>query len=274
MIRVGFFGANGRMGQALLNTIWSVEGLTVKAALVRAGHGLEHKPIEQARQKGVELYYSSDIKNAMDQCDVMIDFTLPHATAEHLKIANTMAMPMVIGTTGLDESHHKLMEALAHKCPVVYSTNMSLGITLLNTLVEQAAKSLGADFDCDVTEMHHKYKKDLPSGTAITLAEHVARGRGYNLKDWATLRLNEAKLQGFKIDHHHKPGEIGLSAKRGGGVYGDHDVIFASEEETLTLSHRALNRDVFAKGALKAASWVTSQSPGLYSLKDVIATHM
>ncbi len=270
MIRTGVFGANGRMGQSLLTCLAETEGMYASAALVRSGHELLGKSCGQNETSLGQLLYSTDVKTALDDSDVMIDFTLPDAITQNIAACASHKKPIVIGTTGLKHEHHKLMEDLAHIVPVVYGTNMSLGVNLLNVLVEKASRALGPDFDCDIFERHHKHKKDLPSGTAITLAEHVARGRDANFQDIGTLRHDDPKPEGMQTNHIHQHGEIGLTAQRVGGVYGDHDVTFGSHEELITFSHRALNRNVFAKGALVAARWVVNQPPGLYSLKDVL----
>ncbi len=256
MINIGILGANGRMGKTLLEAVIADEGAILRAATVRSGNDLEGQPIPSQ-----DICYETDLKTAFQHCDVMIDFTLPEATQSFLKAAISFKTPLVIGTTGLNTPEHHLMEELAHVVPVVYSTNMSLGITLLNALVENAARTLGEEFDIEILEMHHRHKKDLPSGTSLTLGEYAARGREVDIKNVQCSR------------HQHgarKPGEIGFAALRGGGVFGDHDVILASDEEVITLSHRALTRSVFAKGALKAAKWIVTQPPGLYSMKDVL----
>lgn len=256
MIEIGVLGASGRMGQTLVGAVLADNESVLRAATVRAGHELEGTKVRSR-----DLHYSANLGEAFQKCDVLIDFTLPPATALFLKEAIAAKTPLVIGTTGLSAAEHERMEELAHLVPVVYGTNMSLGINLLNALVEKAAHALGEEFDIEIQEMHHRHKKDLPSGTALTLGDYAARGRGVDLVDVKCVRHE----QGERV-----PGQIGFSALRGGGVFGDHDVVMASDEEMITLSHRALTRSVFAKGALRAAKWVVTQPPGLYGMKDVL----
>lgn len=270
MIRIGVLGANGRMGQTLLSSVASMKDIVLAVALVRPGHDYDARSVATEAAHGRELYYTSDWQEGYTQSDVLIDFTLPEATQQSLEKALDYETSMVIGTTGLTHEHHHLMERLSHKVPVLYDTNMSIGVALLNRLVEQTARALGSDFDCEITEMHHRHKKDLPSGTAVTLAKYAARGYEHDLEDVGTLRSGQTSGQALQISRERQSGEIGLSAMRGGGVYGDHSVVFASEEEIVTLSHRALNREVFAKGALIAARWLTTQAPGLYSMRDLL----
>ena len=256
MIEIGILGASGRMGQTLVESVIADEGAVLRAATVRSGHGLEGTAVSSR-----DLQYSADLGEAFKCCDVMIDFTLPPATSLFMREAIAAKTPLIIGTTGLGAAEHALMEELARVVPVVYGTNMSLGVNLLNALVEKASKALGEDFDIEIQEMHHRHKKDLPSGTALTLGEYAARGRGVDLADVECVRHE----QGERL-----PGQIGFSALRGGGIFGDHDVVMASDEEMVTLSHRALTRSVFAKGALRAAKWIVNQPPGLYSMGDVL----
>ena len=275
MIRIGLFGANGRMGQSILSVMASAGELSneisLGCALVRPGHGLNATQISSLNALGQEAYYSSDVTDGFSKSDVMIDFTLPEATKENLSLAQDRMTPMVIGTTGIGPEEHRLMESLAKQVPVFYDTNMSLGVAVLKHLVHEATRMLGDEFDCDIFESHHRYKKDIPSGTAMSLGEEVARARGNQLKDLGTRRFNSKDPSAIQTMHEHKISEVGFSAVRGGGVFGDHDVIFSSDQEQVKLSHRALNRDVFAKGALTAAKWIVNQPPGLYSMKDLLA---
>lgn len=287
MIKVGVLGANGRMGQALLQGIVQDKDLILAAASVRSGHALAGTPIPTAFLEKDQKFYSDNLDDLFQSSDVVIDFTLPEALGLHLEFAVKHQKPLVIGTTGLREADKAALKNTAKTIPIVYDTNMSLGITMLNALVAQAAKSLGLEFDIDVHEMHHRHKKDIPSGTAMTLADHAARGRGQALEKVATRRHEVTSLASnsaistkdasnktvspLVTTHDHQKGEIGLSAKRGGGVIGDHDVTFASDEECLILSHRALSRNVFAKGALQAVKFIKQhQDSRIFNMKDVL----
>ncbi|NCP62089.1 MAG: 4-hydroxy-tetrahydrodipicolinate reductase [Alphaproteobacteria bacterium] len=261
---IGVLGANGRMGQELMKVICEDNETLLSSALVRQGHDLEGKPLGLKNPLYGSALYQSDLSSAFQKADVMIDFTLPTATTGFLGKALEMQTPLVIGTTGLAREDHLLMEILARAVPVVYDTNMSLGITVLNALVEKTAALLGEDFDIEILEMHHRHKKDAPSGTALTLGDFAARGRGVPFDSVASFDCRGEKQT------ERKPGEIGFAVLRGGGVIGDHSALFTSQEEMLTLSHRALKRAVFAGGAVRAAKWVVTQEPGLYNMRNVL----
>lgn len=183
--------------------------------------------------------------NASDPADVMIDFTSPEGFLEALRKACTAKRPFVSGTTGLTVMHHNALKDASASIPVIWSPNMSLGIAILNQLSGDAARLLHA-FDCTIFEAHHRHKKDAPSGTALALGKTIADARGI------------------------LPDQIDYSVMRGGGIVGDHRVIFTAQEEMLTLEHRALDRAVFARGALHAAAWIVKQKPGLYTMDDLV----
>ena len=196
-----------------------------------------------------------------DRGDVLIDFSAPEALAASLDRASRAATPILIGTTGLDDLASRRITEASRSVAVLRASNTSLGVALLEELVARAAQVLGAGWDIEVLEMHHRLKRDAPSGTALTLGEAAARGRGQPMQQ-DTLR-NGRHLE-------RATGAIGFAALRGGTVVGDHDVIFAGIEERLILSHRAENRMIFARGALAAARFLARQSPGLYSMRDVV----
>lgn len=189
---------------------------------------------------------------------VLIDFSAPAALASAIDRARTAAIPLIVGTTGLDDLADARLAEAARDIPVLRSANMSLGVTLLAHLVEQAAARLGPAFDIEILEMHHAAKRDAPSGTALLLGAAAARGRG-------TDRFAPIDRDGLRA-----PGSIGYASLRGGTVAGDHDVIFAGPGERVILSHRAEGRDVFARGALAAALWIAARPPGAYAMEDVL----
>lgn len=196
-----------------------------------------------------------------DHGDVVVDFSAPEALASSLERAVRSAVPILIGTTGLDDLAGRRIKEASRTIAVLRASNTSLGVALLEELVERAARVLGERWDIEVLEMHHRRKRDAPSGTALTLGEAAARGRG------VPLRREEAR-SGRQLER--SAGAIGFAAVRGGTVVGDHDVIFAGEDERLILSHRAEDRMVFARGALAAARFLVRQEPGLYSMRDVV----
>lgn len=196
--------------------------------------------------------------------DVVVDFSSPKGTIEVATFCARHNVPFVTGTTGLMEGELAAVKNAANQVAVVQSGNMSLGITLVRRLVAEAATAL-ADFDIEILETHHRHKKDSPSGTALLLGEAAARARGGALSERACFSRHGRMEE-------RKPEEIGFAVRRGGGVYGEHEVSFMSEGETITLGHQALSRDAFAQGALSAASWVIGQPPGLYSMDDVLSS--
>ena len=197
------------------------------------------------------------------RADVVIDFSVPEATARVATACAAAGVPLVTGTTGLDEAQQGAVTKAALRVAVVQSGNFSTGVTVLSALVAQAAHLLDNGFDIEITETHHRRKKDAPSGTALLLGEAAARARGTTLASRAVYaRQGRAEARA--------PSEIGFAVRRGGGVFGEHEVAFMAEEETLSLGHQALSRDVFARGALRAAVWVQDQPPGLYGMTDVL----
>ncbi|NJC06923.1 4-hydroxy-tetrahydrodipicolinate reductase [Sphingomonas kaistensis] len=196
-----------------------------------------------------------------DHGDVIVDFSAPEALANSLERATLAAIPILIGTTGLDDlASRRILEA-SRSVAVLRASNTSLGVALLEELVERAAQVLGTGWDVEVLEIHHRRKRDAPSGTALTLGEAAARGRG------TPMRREDAR-SGRQLER--EDGAIGFAALRGGTVVGDHDVIFAGTDERVILSHRADSRMIFARGALAAARFLAGQAPGLYTMRDVV----
>lgn len=199
-----------------------------------------------------------------DHGDVIVDFSAPEALSASLDRAVASGVPILVGTTGLDDLAERRMAEAAKTVAVLRASNTSLGVALLAQLVEQAARVLGPEWDIEVLEMHHRLKADAPSGTALSLGEAAACGRGTTLSSVA-----EGPREGTGLKR--EAGAIGFAALRGGTVAGDHDVIFAGPQERLILSHRAESRAIFARGALAAARFLHGRAPGLYSMQDVVA---
>lgn len=196
-----------------------------------------------------------------DHGDVLIDFSAPSALQASLDRAISAGVPILVGTTGLDDFADRRIMAAAEQVAVLRAANTSLGVAILSDLVERAARVLGADWDIEIAETHHRMKADAPSGTALALGEAAARGRGAAL---------EAESGREGRDLKRQPGAIGFAALRGGTVAGDHDVMFLGPEERIILSHRAENRAIFARGALAGARFLAGKPAGLYSMRDVI----
>lgn len=199
-----------------------------------------------------------------DHGDVLVDFSAPDALRGSLDRAIAASVPILVGTTGLQPEHHKMIEEAATQVGVIYAPNTSLGINLLKGLVEQATARLGPDWDIEILEMHHRNKVDAPSGTALMLGQAAAKGRGTTLQDLSRFdRISEHP-------HPREPGTIGYASLRGGSVAGEHVVILATEGERIELGHRADSRMIFARGALAAVRFLAGKPAGLYSMQDVI----
>lgn len=201
------------------------------------------------------------------EADVLLDFSAPAALEANLAAAQAAGIPILIGTTGLGDRHHALIDAAAGTIPVLQTGNTSLGVTLLAHLVREAASRLGSDWDIEIVEMHHRMKIDAPSGTALLLGEAAAEGRGIDLHD------HMESGRGHEIGGHtgaRAAGAIGFAALRGGTVAGEHSVILAGEQERIVLSHSAEDRMIFARGAVRGAAWLVGQSPARYGMKQVL----
>lgn len=257
MTRVGVLGAGGRMGQAIIARLAEVPGLKLGGAVERAGHAIVGSKLDDG------LIVCSNPLALAHACDVIVDFTSPAALAANLDAAIEAKTPIVVGTTGLAPEHHRAIDAAARDVAVLQAANTSLGVNLLAALVEQAAAKLGDDWDIEIVEMHHRHKVDAPSGTALMLGEAAAKGRGIDLA-----RRSARGRDG--ITGARKAGDIGFAALRGGSVAGDHLVVLAAEGERIELGHRAETREIFARGAVRAAAWLAGKTPARYSMRDVL----
>lgn len=266
-LRVAIAGASGRMGQALIQATLDSADLALAAALDVAGSPLIGRdPAERiGRSSGIQV--ADDPDAALRGVDVLIDFTRPEGTLAHVASCERHRVAAVIGTTGLDAAQRERVAHAAGTIPIVLAPNMSVGVNVLVKLVEQAAQSLGTDYDIEIVEMHHKHKVDAPSGTALQLGEGAARGLGTTL-DRAAVYARHGNTG------ERGAGTIGFAALRGGDVVGEHTVIFAGAGERIELSHRALSRQNFAGGALRAARYVGARraagEAGLFDMRDVL----
>jgi len=258
-------GAAGRMGQALIRTIAEIDGVHLAGAIERPGSdALGRDAGEMAGLGSNGVIITDDALPVFARAEGVLDFTAPAATLEFADLAAQARIVHVIGTTGMDESHEARLEAASRHARIVKSGNMSLGVNLLSVLVRQAAKALNAaDWDIEVLEMHHRHKVDAPSGTALLLGEAAAEGRNIALAKHS-VRVRDGHTGA------REPGSIGFATLRGGSVIGEHSVLLAGEGETVELTHRATDRSIFARGAVRAALWARSQKPGYYSMLDVL----
>ena len=229
MIGLRLFGASGRMGRAIADAVAARDDATI-----------------------------GDVEG-----DVFVDFSVPDALQEHLESARAAGKPILIGTTGLDGEHQRLIGEASAEIPVLQAANTSLGVNLLAHLVRETAARLGEQWDIEIVEMHHRHKADAPSGTALLLGQAAAEGRGVSLDE-----VSDRGRDG--ITGPRDSGHIGFAALRGGSVAGDHQVIFAGEGERIELGHRAESRAIFARGAIEAALWLKDKPAGRYSMADVL----
>lgn len=241
MTKVLINGSKGRMGQALIKCINDIEDLELTGT--------------------VDI--GDDLESLMKASDVVIDFSLHDATKEVAQACVANKKPLVIGTTGHTPEVRREIESMSRSIPMVWATNFSTGVNTLFWLTKKAVEILGPDFNLEVVEMHHKHKQDAPSGTASTLVEILAAAREVELEK--SLKHGREGITGPRTKE-----EIGVHSLRGGDVVGDHTVIFAGAGERLELTHKAASRDTFANGALRAAKWAVTQSPGLYNMQNVL----
>jgi len=253
MIKVGVFGANGRVGKLIIDDLKESKDIKLSSVFVRNAFNYS---VDSS------VIVSTDIELFLNSCDIVIDFSLPEACETLLEAVIKTPKPLVIGTTGLSAHQLNLLKQASENMPILYATNMSLGVALLNKLVYQAAAALEG-FDIEIVEMHHKHKKDAPSGTALTLGESAALGRGVD--------LDKVRVSGRdgNIGERSKD-EIAVMALRGGDIVGRHTVGFYNEGEFIELNHTATSRNTFSKGAIRAASWLVDKEAGLYSISDCL----
>jgi len=257
VIRAVIAGAAGRMGSRILAALQEEKDFTVTGAFERPGSELVGREV-----LGVRI--APGIEQALEKgSDVVVDFTAPAASLHHAAVCADRGIALVIGTTGFSEEQMKALRGSSRKIPLLLAPNMSAGVNVLFRLVADAARALGDAYEIEIVEMHHRMKRDAPSGTALRLAEVAADALGLKAKE------------PFVYERHgdvgpRKSGTIGVSAVRGGDVVGDHTVHFLADGERLELTHRATSRDNFARGAVRAARWVAGKKPGFYDMQDVL----
>jgi 4-hydroxy-tetrahydrodipicolinate reductase len=263
-MRLVVVGAAGRMGRMLIQVVTETPGCSLVGAIEREGSpalGQDAGLQAGCGMLGVEI--TADPLAAFAKADGVLDFTAPAATVAFAALAAQARIVHVVGTTGLSDADFEKLEAAARHARIVQSGNMSLGVNLLAGLVRRVAATLGEDFDIEIVEMHHRMKVDAPSGTALLLGEAAAEGRGVALRD-RSARGRDGHTGA------RRAGDIGFASLRGGSVVGDHTVVFAGPGERIELTHRAEDRVLFARGAVKAALWAFSRKPGYYGMADVL----
>ena len=255
MLKVGILGSTGRVGSLLIDDLATQENMEV---------GAVHVFDELTKALPADVVVTNDMQTMIDSSDVIIDFSAPIATEELLStiVKAGAGKPLVIATTGFNEHQKNLLIEASKVVPILYATNMSLGVAVLNKLVALASKTL-ADFDCEIVEQHHRHKVDSPSGTALTLAEHAADARG--------LDLDAVRISGRDgIIGARTKDEIAVMSLRGGDIVGRHTAGFYNDGEFIELNHTATSRNTFSRGAIKVARWIVTQDTGLYSINDCL----
>jgi 4-hydroxy-tetrahydrodipicolinate reductase len=263
MLKVVIAGCTGRMGHALLEGVFADQELSLHAALdIETSPQVGRDAGEQfGRVSGVKVAH--DLQSALQDADVLIDFTRPEASLQYLAACRKANVNMVIGTTGFTSEQKARIEAAAKDIAVVFAPNMSVGVTLLISLVEAAAKVLADGYDVEIIEAHHRHKVDAPSGTALRLGEAAAKALGRDL-DTCAVYGREG------VTGERDGNTIGFATVRGGDVVGDHTVLFAGTGERVELTHKASSRATFALGALRAAKFLADKNPGLFDMRDVL----
>lgn len=264
MIRIAVFGANGRMGRAVTRVVSSAADATIVGACTEPGHATVGQDVGELAGMGtLGILITADPAEALANADVAIDFTLPAAVSGNLAACRQSGCALVMGTTGLAPEHAAMLGESSEEISILYGRNLSIGVNVFTELARQAAGYLGEEWDVEITEAHHRYKLDAPSGTALQLGEAVADARGTNLDDVAVIGRNGHTGE-------RPRGAIGINSIRAGNIVGDHTVAFVSDTETVELTHHAVDRELFASGALRAARWLQGRPAGLYSMRDVL----
>ncbi len=263
-MRVAVIGASGRMGKNLIDAVNQAEGLTLSAAIERPGSslvGADAGELAGVGTLGVKVV--DQIELAVDDFDVLIDFTTPETTMHNIKVCLAHDKKMVIGTTGFDEASLKTLREAAERIAIVFAANFSVGVNLVLKLLKQAAEVLNDGYDIEVIEGHHRHKVDAPSGTALRMGEVVADTLGRDLKECAV--YGREGITGAR-----DPNTIGFATVRAGDIVGDHTVLFATEGERVEITHKASSRMTFAKGAARSCLWLQDKATGLFDMQDVL----
>ncbi|MDA3979436.1 4-hydroxy-tetrahydrodipicolinate reductase [Gallibacterium sp. AGMB14963] len=263
-LRIAVVGAGGRMGRQLIQAVSKAEGVQLTAAFERVGStllGSDAGELAGIGHNGVTV--TDNLIASIDQFDLVIDFTRPEGTLEHLAICRQYQKKMVIGTTGFDEQGKQAIQQAAEQIGIVFASNYSVGVNLVFKLLEKAAKVMGDYCDIEIIEAHHRHKVDAPSGTALSMGEHIAKAMGKDLKQHAVYAREG-------ITGERKQDQIGFATIRAGDVVGEHTVWFADEGERVEIAHKASSRMTFAHGAVRAAKWLANHNTGLFDMTDVL----
>lgn len=263
-LKIGIVGAGGRMGRQLIQAVCQAEGVELGAAFERKGSSLLGSDAGELAGVGhLGICVSEDLSAQAANFDLLIDFTRPEGTLAHIDFCVAHGKKMVIGTTGFDEHGKQAIRDAAAKTAIVFASNYSVGVNLVFKLLEKAAKVMGNYCDIEVIEAHHRHKVDAPSGTALSMGEHIAKTLGRDLKTHGVFAREG-------ITGERKRDEIGFATIRAGDVVGEHSVWFADEGERVEIAHKASSRMTFANGAVRAAKWLQTKQQGLFDMTDVL----
>lgn len=263
LLKIAIVGASGRMGRTLIEAVLNNKHCQLVAALERADSDHLGTDAGLMLGKNTGVLISSDLQSALKNADVLIDFTRPEGTLDHLKVCVETQTNIIIGTTGFDETGKKIIAEAATKIGIVFSPNFSVGVNLSFALLDMAARVLNDGYDVEIIETHHRHKVDAPSGTALRMGEVVAQALNRDLKTCAIYGREG-------VTGERDPNTIGFSTIRAGDVVGDHTVLFANDGERLEITHKASSRATFATGAVRAALWLQGQNQGLFDMQDVL----
>jgi len=261
--RVAVAGASGRMGRALIDAITASPDLVLAAAFDVAGSSAIGSDAAAFLGRPSGIVVSGDARAALAASEVLIDFTRPEGTLAHLALCRELGVAAVVGTTGFDAAQKQAIAAHAEHIAIVLAPNMSVGVNVVLKLLDVAGRALAEGFDVEIVETHHRMKVDAPSGTALLLGEAVAGARGVDLRQVA-VRGRDG------ITGAREAGAIGFASLRGGSVAGDHSVLFFADDERIELAHRAENRTIFARGAVRGAAWLIGRAAGRYAMPQVL----
>ncbi|MCH8261708.1 MAG: 4-hydroxy-tetrahydrodipicolinate reductase [Proteobacteria bacterium] len=263
-MKIGVCGAAGRMGKTILEVCNEIDNIKVAAAIEYKGSSMIG--IDAGEQAGIGkigVAITDDIAKVADQFDVLIDFTIASSITENLEKCHAAGKRMVIGTTGLDDEQKELINKVAEDIAIVFAPNMSIGVNLCLKLLEMAAQVIGEESDIEIIELHHRHKKDAPSGTALRMGEVIADTLGRNLKECAVYGREG-------VTGERDKNTIGFETIRAGDIVGEHTVMFASAGERVEITHKATSRKTFASGAVRAAQWLADKDKGLFDMQDVL----
>ncbi|MBN2427983.1 MAG: 4-hydroxy-tetrahydrodipicolinate reductase [Deltaproteobacteria bacterium] len=263
MIKTAVTGAAGRMGGRIIHIIRESEALELGGAVELSGHRIGEDAGSVAGASPLGVAITDSLEEALADCSTLIDFTYPEVTMANLDVCVRLGKRVVIGTTGLSPDQREKIRQAGEKIPVVFAPNMSIGVNVCLRVLKDLTRILGSDFDTEIVELHHNKKKDAPSGTAIRMGEVIAEAAGKNFAESAVYSRHG-------MIGERSSGEIGLQTVRGGDIIGEHTVYFIANGERIELTHRAMTRDMFARGAVRAAAWLAEKKPGFYDMQDVL----